>query len=275
MTVQYNKRIGQVKLNARGTFTYATNRVISNGDPFQEYGYRDTKGKKQWQQFGYKSLGLFTSMEEINNSPTQFSEAVHSTLQPGDIKYKDINGDGLINENDQIPIGLADVPEIFYGLGFTLNWKGFDLSAFFQGVGRVTQFEKGDALTPFSVTTMELTGFLEEVYHKRWSNANPDPNAKYPRVNGIAYADNNNTKQSDFWQRDGSYLRLRNLEFGYTLPSKWTKKMHLRTVRVYFSGVNLWTLSSEITAYDPELGTGDGRAYPLTKVFSLGVNVSF
>lgn len=275
LTAEYKQQFGDWYVSGRGTFTYSANKILRDGAVDNAYKYRNTPGQKIFQNRGYYALGLFESMEEIDRSPIQFSEAIHMGLRPGDIKYKDINGDGIINEDDQIPIGRSDVPEITYGFGLSATWKGIDLSAFFQGIGKVTLFEAGRAFNPFTTTTVEHHGFLEDVYKHRWRPDNPNPNAKYPRITDTDYNMNNNTYQSSFWQRDASYFRLKNLEVGYTLPKKWVEKIKMQSLRIYFSGVNLWTWSKEVKTYDPELGSTDGRKYPLMKVYNLGMTINF
>lgn len=274
-SAEYNQKVGEVMISARGTFTYSSNKILEYGDPDNRYLYQNTKGNKIYQNRGFLALGLFGSQEEIDRSPTQFSEAMHSQLRPGDIKYKDINGDGIIDDFDKIPIGYSDIPEITYGFGASLNWRNFDFSFFFQGTGRVTCFEEGQTLNPFTATAPANNGFHKEVFYKRWSIDNPDIHAKYPRVSDTPYQSNNNTKRSSFWQRDASYIRLRNLELGYTFPKKWMDKAGIQNLRIYLSGVNLWTYANELKLFDPELGTTDGRKYPPTKVFNLGININF
>lgn len=275
LTADFRQNIGDFHLSVKGTFTYATNKIINNGEADNIYPYMDAKGQKIYQNRGFVALGLFSSQEEIDRSPVQFSESVHGTLRPGDIKYKDINGDHVINDFDRVPIGRSDVPEIFYGFGASMDWKGIDLSFFLQGVGRVTSFESGNTLVPFSASSIDMSNFHEDVYLHRWTEANPDPNARYPRANNVQYDSNNNAKQSTFWQKDASYLRLRNAEIGYTLPYRWTQKIRMRSCRIYLSGVNLLTFSRELNLFDPELGTTDGRKYPPTRVFSAGLNLNF
>lgn len=274
-SLEYNQMFGDLFVSVRGTFTYASNVILENGDPDNKYAYMNTKGQKIYQNKGFVALGLFESQDEIDRSPTQFSEAMHNTLRPGDIKYQDINGDGMIDDYDKIAIGYSDIPEITYGIGASLAWKGIDFSLFFQGTGRVTCFEAGQTLNPFTSGYADNDGFHKDVVGNYWSEKNPDPNARYPRLSNVAYGSNNNTKTSTFWQRDASYLRLKNLELGYTFPKTWTNKFHVQTLRVFASGVNVLTFSKELRLYDPELGSTDGQKYPPTRVFNIGLNINF
>ncbi|NDV84599.1 TonB-dependent receptor [Bacteroides sp. 51] len=272
---EYNDKFGDVYVMARGTFTYAANKVLRDGDEQNKYAYMDKIGRNYYQYYGFQSLGLFDSQEEIDRSPVQFSEAVHSTLRPGDIKYQDINGDGKIDDFDKIPIGRSDIPEITYGFGGSLGWKGFDLSFFFQGTARVTVQEEGWAMIPFSSGFANNDGFLKDVVKNHWSVDNPNPHARYPRLNNVAWDDNNNAKRSTFWTRDASFIRLKNVELGYTFPKRWVDNMRLQNLRVYVSGVNLLTWAADMRLYDPELGTTDGRKYPPSRIFNLGLNINF
>ena len=274
-SLEYNQMFGDLFVSVRGTFTYASNVILENGDPDNKYPYMNTKGQKIYQNKGFVALGLFESQEEIDRSPIQFSEAMHSTLRPGDIKYQDINGDGMIDDYDIVPIGYSDIPEITYGIGASLGWKGIDFSFFFQGTGRVTCFEQGQTLNPFTSGYADNDGFHKDVVGNYWSESNPDPNARYPRLSNVEYSNNNNTKTSSFWQRDASYIRLKNIEIGYTFPKVWTNKFHVQTLRLFASGINVLTFAKELRLYDPELGTTDGQKYPPTRVFNIGLNINF
>ncbi|MEI2273544.1 TonB-dependent receptor [Sphingobacterium sp. ML3W] len=272
-SIEYNDKVGEVYLTGRGTFTYASNQILRNGDAINKYPYLNTVGRKLFQYFGYQSLGLFNSQEEIDRSPTQFSESLHSGLRPGDIKYQDINGDGVINDFDKIPIGMTDIPEITYGFGGSIGWKGIDFSIFFQGTASVTAQEEGYSLNAFTNPYAYQNNFNRDVVENHWSENNPNPDARYPRLSFIDYANNNNTKRSSFWTRDASFIRLRNIEVGYTLPKTWSKRVHLQNLRIYASGVNLLTWAPDMRLFDPELGTTDGQKYPPSRIFNIGLNI--
>lgn len=161
-------------------------------------------------------------------------------------------------------------------MGGAIEWKGLDFSIFFQGTGRVSIFEEGDAILPFSSGYANNDGFYKDVVANHWSEANPDPNARYPRLVDPANAQNhNNMKRSSFWVRDASFIRLKNAEIGYTFPMRWTEKAYIRSLRLYVSGVNLLTWSRDMRLFDPDLGTGDGSSYPPTRVINIGLNVNF
>ena len=275
-SLEYHDKIGQVNVTGRGTFTYANNEILRNGDALNKYPWMNSVGQKIYQKFGWEAVGLFESQGEIDRSPIQFSEGNHSRLRPGDIKYRDLNGDGVIDDYDKMPVGFCDIPEITYGFGGAIEWKGFDVSIFFQGTARVSIFEEGSAVVPFSSGYKNNNGFLKGVMEDRWTVDNPNPNARYPRTIRPSDAlDNNNTKKSSFWVRNAAYLRLKNAEIGYTFPKRWMEKMAIQNLRLYVSGVNLLTWAPDVHLFDPELGSGDGRKYPPTRVFNVGLNINF
>ncbi|MDR2473028.1 MAG: TonB-dependent receptor [Tannerella sp.] len=259
--------IGRMHLSFRGNFTYNRNKVLKNAQPTPEYPYLSKIGLPVDQQTGYVALGLFRSQEEIDQSPPQYG-----VLRVGDIKYKDINGDGVINSYDQVPTGYTWVPEITYGFGISLNWKNFDMSALFQGIAHTTMFLGGTAFRVFSGAGEAASGFYEDVYLKSWRLNNPDPDAIYPRPTVGSNANNN--LQSTFWQRDISYMRLKNMTVGYTLPKRMTEKFRMQNVHIYCSGINLITFTA-FKLFDPELDNNQGSKYPPNRVINIGMNINF
>jgi len=268
-SLQFNKKVGDFSFTALANFTYAHNNIIDNDQPDYQYAYQSRIGKPYGQRFGLIALGIFNSQEDINQSPAQFG-----TLKPGDIKYKDVNNDNVVDQLDQVAIGYTTNPEIVYGFGETVGWKGIDLSVFFQGVAHTTIQMSGIAVYGFSGALSSVTrgAVYEDVILNRWSLENQDPMALYPR---ITIGDNpNNNQLSTLRLRDGSFIRLKNIELGYTIPKKYTAKLHISALRFYTSGVNILTFS-KFKIWDPELGSGDGSTYPLNRNFVLGVNINF
>lgn len=266
-SLEYEHRIGELHISARGNFTYNRNKIIDNDQPDWKYKYQNREGKPMSQQWGLISDGLFSSQAQIDNSATQ----TFGDVRVGDIKYVDVNGDGVIDSYDEVAIGRTYIPEIVYGFGVSLNWKGLDLSLFFQGIAKTTFFMNGSAVRPFSTGNMYRANIYEDVYHNRWTPENPNTSATYPR---LSTADNmNNNRNSTYWQRDGSFLRLKNMEVGYTLKKRVTRKMKLENIRIFVSGLNLITFS-EFKLWDPELGGGHGQGYPPNRVFNLGISVN-
>ena len=205
--------------------------------------------------------------EEIRNWPSQFGD-----VMPGDIKYKDINGDGVINDNDKVAIGATKRPNFTYGFGASAKWKGLDVNVHFQGVGKSTYFINGSTVYMFSGGDGWGNVLKEMAEGNRWIlGVNEDPNADYPR---LTYGNNsNNNRASTFWLRNGAYLRLKTLDIGYSLPKSLVNKVHMNQVRIFFIGTNLLTFS-KFKLWDPEMGSADGKKYPLSKTFSLGVSVN-
>lgn len=265
-TVEYEQTIGDFVLTGRGNFTYSQSEILDNDEPDWKNLYQNRIGKPYGQLFGLEALGLFQSQEEIDNSPTQSFGAV----RVGDIKYNDINGDGLINEEDVVAIGHSNIPKINYGFGGTLQWKGIDVSVFFQGISKVSYFLSGNSIYGFNSGSLTRAAINEDVYLNRWTENNP--NAKYPRLD--SNANTNNNRNSTFRMIDGSFLRFKNAEIGYTFPKKMLNGTFLKTVRVYASGVNLLTFSN-FKLWDPEQGGGEGAGYPPSRIFNVGLNVNF
>lgn len=279
--IEYSQKIGNVYVTARGNFTYNRNKLKNNDEPDWEHKYQNRIGKPfgsggSMQPFGLVALGLFKSQEEIDNSPVQsFGE-----YRVGDIKYQDINGDGVINSQDQIAIGYTNLPEIMYGFGATAQWKNWDFNVFFQGAARTSFFLSGSSVKSlFSSGNLERSAVNENIYNNVWMSTNtPEQNANvlYPRLsNGSGGAGaSNNTQTSTWWQRNGSFIRLKNMEIGYTLPKSLTSKTFIKSFRFYLSGSNLLTFAP-FNMWDPEKGGGEGSGYPLNRVITIGFNANF
>lgn len=270
MTAEFNRQFGDWFVSARGTFTYNRNRKVYDDKPTPVYPYLSEAGFTYRQQRGLVALGLFESEEDIANSPRQTFGAV---VRPGDIKYKDINGDNIIDSNDMIAIGYSDIPEISYGFGASAQWKGIDLSLFFQGVGHITRMLSGTTFWGAGGSDMITSGqIFAEVAENRWTLANPDPNAMYPRL--ATSKIENNQQASTYWQRDCSFIRLKNAEIGYTFPKKWFEKAGISNIRLYASANNLLTFS-KFKLWDPELESSSGEKYPQMRTVAVGLNVNF
>lgn len=266
----YSDKLGQVNFTIRGNFTYSKNKILEYDEQYSHYGYSRVAGYRVDQARGLVALGLFKDYDDIRYSPDQSALKGDFEIAPGDIKYKDINGDGKIDDNDIVPIGSTTKPNLIYGFGVSAQWKGFDFNVLFQGVGKSSFFINGFTVYPFSQGSWG--NILTDVVDNYWSlGKNEDVNAKYPR---LTYGKNsNNNRASTYWLRDGSYLRLKNLEIGYTLPKAFVSSMHIQNVRFYFMATNLLTFS-DFDLWDPELGSSDGQQYPLSKTFTLGMTIN-
>lgn len=267
---KFDHKIEKVGLQIRGNFTYSKNEITEADEMINRYPYLRNTGFRVDQAKGLIALGLFKDYDDIRNSPRQdFGDA--RDVMPGDIKYKDINGDGIINNNDIVPIGATTRPNLIYGLGVSANWNGFDFNLHFQGAGKSNFFINGYTVYPF--LEGEWGNILQDMAESnRWIlGVNEDPNAEYPR---LSYKGNsNNYRQSTYWLRDGSYLRLKTLEVGYTLPKAFTNKLYLDKVRLHFIGQNILTFS-KFKLWDPEMGSSNGQKYPLGKTLTFGLTVN-
>jgi len=265
-TLEYNKTIGKVIIGFRGNFTWNSATVINDAMAPWPYPWQQVIGRKLGQRFGLTDLGLFKDEKEIANSP--FQTGIN---KPGDIKYKDLNGDGIINDKDKGPIGYGSIPEIVYGFGPTIGYKGFSLGAFFKGISKVDIYLNGSGLQPFSHGSTRGNLFTE--ISNRWTPDNKDPRPFYPR---LTYGtENMNYETSSYWVKNGAFVRLQNLEFSYTFPKQnWLKTAGLSNLRLYFLGYNLATFS-QFKMWDVELGDGKGAMYPLVKTYNIGIDCRF
>lgn len=272
----YKQMAGGVLLTVHGNFTYSRNEVLDYDETYQDYSYRYNKGYEVNQQRGYIALGLFKDWDEIRNSPTQ--KFGNGTVEPGDIKYKDVNGDGKITSDDQVPIGATAKPGLIYGIGLSAEWKGLDFNVHFQGAGRSQVMIGGANVRAFSSDSWG--NILSDLVKDRWISqeisgnpATENTNASYPRLE-YGNGSGNNRQASTFWLRDFSYVRLKTLEVGYTLPKSVINKIHFNKVRIFLLGNNLFTFSGFKT-WDPELSDdSSGNRYPISKSITLGLTVN-
>ncbi len=280
LTLNYNKSFyNGMWYILRGNFTYGSSEITVY-DELDYSGFapwRSVVGRKVGQSQGYVAERLFIDDNEVANSPVQMVNGNAGLYQAGDIKYRDINGDGTINEYDIVPIGYPANPEIQYGLGGSFGFKNFDISAFFQGSSRFSFFLDANAMAPFVDVTLPdgrrgnraMLNFIKE---SLWTETNRDEYAHWPRlspdVGATAVGNSNNFVRSNYWMRSAGFIRLKSVEAGYKF-----KDIRGLSPRIYASGTNLFTLS-DFDLWDPEM-RGNGLAYPLQKVFNVGVQVNF
>ena len=249
----------------RGNFTFARNEIIENDEPKRRYDYLSEKGHPIDQPFGYVAMGFFEDEEDIENSPVQ---TFMTEVRPGDIKFRDLNDDGVIDTYDRMPIGQPRTPEIMYGFGGTIGYKGFDLSIHFAGVANTSLFLDFGSMFPFA-DGLGSWNVLREYYDHRWTPDNPDP--KYPAV--IDGPSPNNYRTSTLYMKNGNYLRIKNAEVGYNLPEGSLKRLKVKGIRVFVNGVNLHTWD-HVKVINPESNHGTGE-YPLQRTLNLGAEVTF
>lgn len=259
----------------RGNFTFVKNKYVRFEEPQYDEAYRYTTGQGIGRRFGFIAERLFVDDKEAQNSPTQIFSSNSLPPKGGDIKYRDLNGDGKIDLNDRTYIGFSQTPEIVYGFGLSSSYKNFDLSAFFQGQARASFFMDAERISPFVPSPdgniRGNTQLLQAFADNHWSEANQNLYAMYPRMSITANQLENNRQVSTWWMRDGSFMRLKSLEVGYTLPQRTASRLKLNNARIYFNGLNLFTWAP-FKLWDPELG-GQGFNYPIQKVFNVGLTV--
>lgn len=272
LAIDYKKSFNSnLWMTARGTLTFATSKVnrIDEIDYPADINYLSRVGHSISQGWGLIGERLFVDAKEVASSPTQFSD---ETLLGGDIKYKDVNKDGVVNGDDMVPLGFPTQPEIIYGFGASMGWRNFDFNLFFQGSARSSFFINATAISPFNINGGYQTGLLKAIADNHWSESNQNLYAFWPRYSGARIEDNN-VRQSTWWMRNGDFLRLKTVELGYTIPGFSILKQTIPGSRVYVSGENLFMWSS-FKLWDVEMG-GNGLGYPIQSVYNLGITINF
>ena len=264
----FKQRIGEVDITLRGNFTYSKNEILEYDEEYSNYPYKKQNGFRVDQTRGLIALGLFKDFDDIRNSPKQ----TWGDVLPGDIKYADVNGDGVVNDNDVVPIGATTRPNLIYGFGVSGAWKGFDVNILFQGSGKSTFCINGPTVYPFQ--NGDWGNILTDVVESnRWIlGENEDPNAEYPR---LCYGQNeNNYRASTWWKKDMSFLRCKTIELGYNLPKTALSKIRLKSLRVYVNCNNPFYFS-KFKLWDPELNTSNGTIYPQMASVQMGLELNF
>ena len=264
LSLDYTKNIGALTFNLGGSFNYNKNEIKDQAEEPKAYDNLVETGNPLNSTYGLVAIGLFKDQADIDNSPKQN----FSTVRPGDIKYQDINGDGVIDANDKTKIGYsAYAPEIFYNFHAGAEYKGIGVDLMFQGVGRYTANLSAKGMY---WPLLNSTSLSQQYYDGRWSPSNPDVNAEFPRLSSTSNA--NNYQTSTFWQRDRSFLKLRNVEVYYNLPACLVQKTgFVNTAKIYLRGIDLLCFD-HIDEADPECY---GVSAPLNKSVVAGIQLSF
>lgn len=273
LSMDYNKFFANKSwLQLRANFTYATSEYIT----YEDYDYPGAPWKQKVgyptnQIWGYIAEGLFVDDNEVANSPVQFGE-----YGAGDIKYRDLNKDGKITELDMSPIGYPKEPEIVYGFGASYGYKNWDISAFFQGLARESFWIDYNQMSPYfnTMKSGEQIGhnaLAKVIADNHWSEDNRDAYALWPRLSPTSIE--NNSQRSTWFMRDGGFLRLKQLEIGYTIPERITRKAGIKNLRFYLTGNNLLCFS-KFDLWDPEMAES-GLGYPIQRVYNVGLNLTF
>jgi TonB-linked SusC/RagA family outer membrane protein len=265
----YRDKIGGFSYNITGNASFIQNKVTSlgGGAPIIGNGTITEVGLPYNSFYGYKAVGIFQSQAQVNSSPSQAAISPHTG--PGDLIYADVNGDGKIDANDRVYLG-NNFPKVTFGLNLNASYKNFDLTAFFQGTAGVKNMLGDNILGQISTSNGKPTAALLN----SWTPTNTA--AAYPRVL-IDYSENDPASNpSSFWVRNASYVRLKNLQVGYTLPQQWANDIHIKKLRIYYSGQNLLTITQFYKWVDPEAPMMEGGStYPQVKINSIGLNATF
>ena len=272
---QWNKNLFT---SAYGNFTYAKNRVDEKDEPEALKGtHRSATGRSMNELWGLRAERLFTY--DDFNADGSLKEGIPSqegvgaaVLHPGDIKYVDVDEDGVITEADEGFIGGTEDPRIVFGFGGVISYKNVDFNFFFQGTGDMYRVIGNQPyFLPGGGTTTEGNAYSYNI-NDRWTEDNQDAYAFWPR---LTYGPNvNNYRRSTWWKKDMSFLRCKTIEVGYTFPKSWLQNFYVKSCRVFVSGNNLFCLSS-FKLWDPELGTNDGLKYPMNRSVMFGLDINF
>lgn len=258
----------------RANFTQSKNELLEYEEAIVRYPYLSAVGYQYGINRGLIALGLFKDAADVRNSPKQ---TFTNVVLPGDIKYKDVNGDGVINDYDMVPLGYSNIPQIQYGFATEFKWKNWNLSVLFEGVSRVKYFSGGNGVYPFNGKV--VGNVLTVVASDRWTSsdisgttATENPNARFPR---LTYGDNaNNNRASTFWLNDGSYLRIKNVQLSYQMNQSILQKIGIKSSTLSLIGDNLYVWS-KVKLFDPAQASDNGSKYPLQRVVTVQLNMQF
>lgn len=273
--ITFRDKFRNVDYWIKGVYTFARNKIKYMDEAQKLYPYQQATGHRYNQYFGYIAEGFYNTWDEVNDPNRPVSMYNNNKIQPGDVKYKDVNGDGIINTYDQVPIGYSDFPEISYGFSFGANYKGFDMSILFQGAAHVS----------FRASKKSNRGFQEDgsaVDYLKDYSWTPERYAAgdkilFPHLSADA-SQQHNYVASTLWIRDASYLRLKNVEVGYTFDGNFIKHLGLQSARLYVNGTNLVTWCDLFEGEDPEIPTyndGNYEPYPIVKTVNFGLSIKF
>ena len=273
--ITYIDNVGDLGYRVSANYSFARNKVLFRDEVPNRYAYQNRTGQRLGQNFGLIAEGLYNSWEEVNDPARPVYSYQNNKVQPGDIKFKDFNGDGVVDGFDAVPIGFSNLPEKTFGASLGLNYKGFDISVLFQGVGNVshyyTRFQKG---TGFGQAPPEgSAAYMNESWtQERYDAGLP---IRFPR---FSVNSNPNHEGSSYWLADASYVRIKNAEIGYKFTEGILKQLGISSFRVYVNANNLFTWKHVYAGIDPEnTSTGDTNTepYPLVRTINAGLNVTF
>lgn len=270
--INYRDKVGDFSYWLKGIFSFSRNKILYQEEITRQYSYLQGTGLPFQQYFGLIAEGFYNTWAEVNDINRPISTWNSNKLQPGDVKYRDVNGDGIIDANDLVPIGYTPFPEITYGFSFGGNFKGFDLSVLFQGSGN----------SSYALPANFQRGFQQDGsaidYIKDWSWTNErymnGEQIELPRTSAAGSLAHN-YQSSTLWIKNVKYLRLKNAEIGYTFDGSLLKKLGLSSARLYANGTNLLTWTNLWPGLDPEMPSGTSTEYPVVRTYNMGLNINF
>jgi TonB-linked SusC/RagA family outer membrane protein len=263
VAANFQKTFGDFTVNAGAMFTYGTNEIVDMVEAPKAFPYLSRIGQRVNQPYGLQAIGFFEDEADIANSPTQEFDRV----KPGDVKYKDQNGDKVINENDEVPMGYAGTPEINYAFNFGLEYKGLGFDILFQGVDHYTVYLNNQGVFNPLVNNSNLSTYYNE---NCWHPGADNSNAIYPRLTSLASP--NNYRSSSLWYKDASFMKLRHCEVYYKLPHSLLNKVKIEDFKIYVKGENLLSIDDLPANIDPENAWG---GYPSLPAVAIGASIVF
>lgn len=252
--------------SVRANFTFARNKIIEDDSPTPKYDYQNTRGNRVGQPFGLVALGFFQDQKEIDDSPKQ---TFMTTVRVGDIKYEDINKDGKVDSYDRVAIGYGRTPEIMFGFGGTVAYKGIDLTLNFTGATHTSTFLDTEGMYPFMLEYPNYN-VMREYYENRFIPGQDNRNSKYPAV--INGNNPNNYQTNTLYMRNAEYIKLKNAEIGYNFSKNLVRPLQLEGLRIFVNGNNLLCFD-HLKVVDPESNFGTGR-YPTQRTINFGIQVN-
>jgi TonB-linked SusC/RagA family outer membrane protein len=274
LEVNFRDKVGDLNYWIKGVYTFAHNTILFQDEVKRPFTYQYRTGQSKDQPFGFISQGFYNTWDEVTDAYRPIEIYQNNRMMPGDINYKDINGDGYINDDDQVPIGYPNFPEVIFGVSFGVNYKGFDLSVLFQGADRVSRMNGMRLYSPF-IWESACSEFIHEYSwsQERYENGQEIllPHLTAEQIN------QHNYRTSTQWLLPATYLRLKNVEIGYGFSSQFLQRAHISSARIYVNGRNLITWDKLWPADDPEqfISGGNHGYYPITRTINLGFNITF
>ena len=273
--ISYNDKVGKFDYWIKGNFTFARNIIKFKDESPKAYSYKYETGQASGQNFGLIADGFFNTWEDVNDANRPFYTFQTNKIQPGDVRYVDVNGDGKIDGDDAVPIGYSSFPEKTFGFSLGGNYKGFDFSVLFQGATNVSISYSRNYTQPFLEYRASRDYMVNSWSEERYNQGLP---IQFPHFNTGYVNSQTNYNNSTLWTQDASYVRLKNAEIGYTIPRKVLSKIKITSLRFYANGNNLITWDKMLPGVDPESAAASIAnldPYPLTRTINFGFNVKF